>query len=407
MKEKISKLMSFVYTFVLSRKKNGRDIRNRQYLLIVAGHMGNALLITDGLMELKKHCEKNGIQLSIACDPYMWKTLNNLDDLSGITYLDGLLSDNARFFIRNLVEMHKKVKGLAFEKIITSLPINNVDHFLGITIPCRENWCIKDDIERKRSIRTLGFGFIERGYSNLISVPIDLHETMRYKKLFTGVGVGDYKTSIHDMRHILRSQNSQLIPDSKYVTVALDSMNPNRRWKLEKFSALIQHLLDRYPYDIILTGTNIDEEAFEKTIWNRYGENQRVINLIGKTGFYEWLYILSRAEFHIGVDSGSIHFATCIGVQAYCITGVWDAHRVFPYNCEEVPEGLHEPICIYRSDVDYTKLPCYACKVKGTEFGTGNKKCKTMCSSGEPCECLNMVTPEDVMKCIDAHYMKS
>ncbi len=407
MKTSLNKLISLIYTFFLSRKKNHRHIYNNKYLLIVCGHMGNAILIIDGLIELVNYCKESGKELSIACDPYMWKTLNNLHDLSDVKYLENVLVDNARFFIGNLTKMHRMVRGLEYEKIITSLPINNVDHFLAITIPCRENWCIKDDIVRSKSLRTIGFGYIEKCYSNLVIAPVDMHETMRYKKLFTGVGVKDYKTSIHDLRGVLKVQKSNYIPDNKYITIALDSMNPNRRWKLEKFSELIEKLLERFPYDIVLTGTNINKDDFEKNITAKFSSNKRIIDLVGKTGFYEWLYILSKAEFHIGVDSGSIHYATSSGAQAYCITGVWDGHRVFPYSCENVPDGLHEPICVYRTDLDYSKMPCYACKVRGTEFGTLNAECKERCTRGEPCECLEMVNADNVIETVMVNYGKS
>ncbi|MBQ7586830.1 MAG: hypothetical protein IJT37_02255 [Lachnospiraceae bacterium] len=404
MKSYLNKFIGLIYTFFLSRNKNRREINNDKYLLIICGHMGNAILIIDGLMELINYCRDTGKELSIVCDPYMWKTLNNLQELKDVNYLENVLADNARFFIGNLTRMHKLVKGLEYEKIITSLPINNVDHFLAITIPCKENWCIKDDIERIRSMRTIGFGFIEKCYSNMVVSNVDMHETQRYKKLFMSVGVNDYQTSIHDLRGTLRTQNSKYIPSNKYITIALDSMNPNRKWRLEKYSLLIEKLLQKYSYDIVLTGTNVNEIEFEKCIKVKFSNNERVIDLVGKTKFYEWLYILSKAEFHIGVDSGSIHFATSSGAQAYCITGVWDGHRVFPYHCDTLPEGLHEPICIYRTDLDYEKLPCYACKVRGTEFGTLNKACKKACKKGYPCECLENITVDDVIECLDANY---
>lgn len=403
MKTAFNKIISLVYTFFLSINKNRRRIHNNKYLIVIVGHMGNAILIIDGLVKLCEYCRKNNKEISIACDSYMWKTLNNLHDLSECRYLEGVLVNNGRFFIGNLMRMHKMVKGQKYEKIITTLPINNVDHFLAITVPCSENICIKDDIERTKSFRTLGFGFIEKRYSKLIPVPVDMHETMRYKVLFSNVGVKNYQTTIHDLRSTIRCVNSKFIPNNKYITMALDSMNPNRRWRLSKFAKLIDMLLSRYSFDILLTGTAVDKKEYDKYIGEKINSS-RVINLVGKTSFDEWLYILSKAEFHIGVDSGSIHFATSTGAQAYCITGVWDAHRVFPYSCEILPEGLHEPICVYRTDKDVSKMQCYACKVRGTEFGVHNHSCKQACKKGLPCECLDKVTPNDVLRSIINNY---
>lgn len=390
------KVLSIIYMLYLKAKMNNKEVNTNRILIIIGGHMGNGLLILDSLFHFSDYLNSEGKEADVICERGIWKIINEYVDCSKINYIEDIIGGSERLRLKDLKRINKVMQNKEYDIIINTLNNNNIYHFIATCTRSNRRVSLKEDCKRKKSIRSIIERLFVIGYTYFISVPVNLHEIMRYRLLFEYIGVPHYTTKVFTIKAY---NTSVILPNNHYITIAIDSMNTKRRWRLINFSELVKHLLHDYNYDICLTGTKVNETEFQ-TLFRDILEDHRVHSYIGKTSFFEWLDLLSHSQFHIGVDSGSIHFATSVGVQSYCITGVWDGHRVFPY-CVEKTEGNKMPICIYRSDIKIEELHCFACKIRGYDFGTNNKKCRKMCLSGCPCECLNKVTVEDVLNAIE------
>lgn len=389
----ISRGFGFVYAFIKRMTKKKGLIKNNQILIVATGHIGNAIIDAPAIEDLSKFYKSIGKRVCLLCSDAMNSAFDLVIDLSEVTFLGNNYhyGDRGTYFsvVRQTLN---NLKGHGFEKIIVTL--TNCDplaHYIVACVPTNESWGIFDDVKQE-------YGYIrhyfERYYTNKVMVPVDLHETQRLKLMLEQLGCHGHRTRIS---YIPKQMES--LKRAPYITVAVDSMSTSRRWVSEKFVALIHKLLESYSYDVYLTGNHVTEH--ETQVYEAAFDKQlRVKNYIGKTSFKEWIELLRHSRFHIGVDSGSIHVAASVGTQSFCLTGVWDAKRVMPYQIDEKDDSTMEPICIYRSDVDINEMDCYACKVYRTRIGRGNKECYSLCMNGRPCLCLGKIEVEDVERSI-------
>lgn len=209
-----------------------------------------------------------------------------------------------------------------------------------------------------------------------------MHEFQRLKMLIQLFGEKDYKTAIHYIQPQTLKTNTERQP---YITIAMDSMCTQRRWKKEQYALLVDNLLRSYPYDIYCTGGTLANEVYHYC-YERIKDKNRFFNFAAKTTVIEWFELIRGAVFHIGVDSGSIHVAASVGTQAFCLVGVWDGKRALPYVTDKEDKRTCSPVCVYREDIN--DLKCYACKVYGGRYGVGNTICYKTCQKGEACLCL-------------------
>jgi len=106
--------------------------------------------------------------------------------------------------------------------------------------------------------------------------------------------------------------------------------SPMRQWPLEKFSELIELLLEQRQFNIALIG-GADEKELAAQILDRIGCRDHVINLVGRIGLKELPNLLAVAAFFVGNNSGPQHLAAALGIPTIGIfSGVVDAHEWGP-----------------------------------------------------------------------------
>lgn len=389
----LSKGMGFTYASVKRLLKNKKTVNNNKILIIATGHIGNAIMDAGAMAYLSKYYQRQGKQVCFLCSNEMRNAFSLVMDLDQITFL----SDKYHYvgiatYFSSVKQTLDNLKGWEFERIIVTLTsCDPLVHYVVATTPANESWGVFDDTKCEHGYFR---HYFERYYTNKVMVPIDMQEAQRLKLLLEQLGCSGFQTSIQYIP--VQMDYPERAP---YITVAVDSTSTQRRWVAEKFVALVSRLLEEYPYDVYLTGNQLasDESALYDSA---FGEEPRVKNYIGKTGFKEWIEMLRHGQFHIGVDSGSIHVAASVGTQAFCLSGVWDGKRCLPYQIDKRDGRTVGPICIYRSDVVIEEMPCYACQVKKTRIGRGNDECYRECMEGRPCLCLQKIEVDDVVSAI-------
>lgn len=383
----------FVLFVILKRRKpNKKTDKENNVLLVPGGHMGDVLVEISAWQSIIEHYQQQGKQIYILSTKIAWNVFQMTMDTNKLHYFEGdCCVDGTGWSLNVARKLFSSFKTIYFDTIIGHLR-DNYSQFIINAIPARQKYIILpqifcDGVQGKIISRICA----DTGTKKVIRSP-GISETEYWKQLL----------------HILKIPNNYLhimpIPkhcekpmrQGKYVTISVDSLNPIRRWPTESFVELIAWLLENYKYDVCITGQKVSSDELSK--YNQFTSDKRFFNLVNQVSFNEWVELIRGAQFHIGVDSGSIHIAASVGTQAFCLAGVWHGMEFMPYHLAEI-ENTKKPICIYREDVSIDTLNCYGCAAK-RGYGYGNAECLAQCRASQPCLCLSKITPDDVMAAI-------
>lgn len=378
---------------MLKRRKLCKTDQENNVLLIPGGHMGDVLVEISAWQHIIEHYQQQGKQIYILSTKIAWNVLQMTIDTSKLHYFEGDCCVSGSGWSLNITKkLFHSIKTLYFDAIIGHLR-DNYSQLIVNAIPARQKYIILhkilcDGVQGK----FISWLCADTCTKKIIKAP-GISETEDWKQLLQILEIPN--NDLHITPIPKRCEKS--IRQGEYVTISVDSLTTQRRWPIESFIELISGLLENYQYDICITGQKVSPDELSK--YNQFASNTRFFNLINQLGFSEWVELIRGAQFHIGVDSGSIHIAASVGTQAFCLSGVWHGMEFMPYRLSEI-EGTKKPICIYREDVSIDTLNCYGCAAKRREYGYGNAECLAQCRAGRPCLCLSKITPDDVMNAI-------
>lgn len=379
-------------------KQNGNRV-----LLIMDGGLGDALLDAQALDELIRYYYSKGKEVYVVCSAAngtMFQTLVTLPNVHFFPcdFMSGDLGSERKF--RALKDTLDELNSIGFEQVVVRYNRNGLRNFYvtGGVIANRKTAVFYDN-NPKLLKKKYGYLLSRFIVDEIIEIPRGLSQQVDRSRAFVqALGVKEYRTRLP----YLPKQCEYVFSEQPYITVTVDSSSAAKRWPVKRFIELIQKLLERYEYDVVLTGSNTAAEDIEEYEANLCSVSEgRVKNLIGKTDIKEWIELIRNSRFHIGVDSSSIHVAAAVGTQAFCLAGVWDGDRFFPYRMDEHTDGTTEPVCIYpKSYRESSSLACRNCNERGG-YGYGNKSCYARCKEKKPCLCLQNIHVQDVLKAIE------
>lgn len=102
----------------------------------------------------------------------------------------------------------------------------------------------------------------------------------------------------------------------------------SKRWPLERFVRVINHLVQTYQATVVLVG-DIDEQETAVTISGLL--SNPIINLAGQLDLGEIGALCEIADLYIGNDTGPTHVATAVGCPTIAIFGPSDPTISAPY----------------------------------------------------------------------------
>jgi ADP-heptose:LPS heptosyltransferase len=124
------------------------------------------------------------------------------------------------------------------------------------------------------------------------------------------------------------------LSDRRIIAVAPGSIQPHKRWPLEKFISLCQKLAFDFDVYFIVVGTPND-----KDLGRRFADkfNGRVINLAGDTSISQSAAILERCELLIGNDGGAMHLGSAMRCPTVSIvSGIEYPNSIEPWFSQEL-----------------------------------------------------------------------
>lgn len=387
-REYISKLFTLLKGYTTKNIDGGDGV-----LIIEGGHIGDMLMDATALYTIITYYQKSGKEVSMICSPPLWDMLLRCYDLRDVDFIGNAFSyEHSNYeYVRNVV---REINGKKYEIIIG---INNGQtrvSYLMANIPAKIKWGIiqQECSDIKSKIKRLAFNCC---YTNIIWC-----DNRRFQIRYLCDLMKELHIDYSAQNVFLPSRQGIHILSRPYITVAVDSANPIKRWSTHKFVDLIHKLVKRYGADICLIGTKVSQDTQRQLEIGLQDVSQNIVNLIGKTSLSEWIELIRGSRFLIGVDSGSIHVAAAVGTLAFSLIGVWTAYKCMPYDVDIVTDGTVLPICVYRSDTDVESLPCFDCEGRGGA-GSCNAECAAQIKAGGSYLCLSKLTPDDVMEAIE------
>lgn len=377
----IKKLFSKIY-----KKSYGNKHKNKKILILIEPPgIGDVVLLLDSLYNLSRYLnESNGYDVYLAVDESTSRFLMSCNATFGFriikmnfnpaykygcaVYKNNFSKLNFQFWDLIISADHLGnylkllLMGLSYGRIISSeirhdLPL--LDRLLEPLLSDLKKISFQDDGIKMINKTAIGEAVIREAV---------ISEESKTKPVFNR-----YK--------IISSQSSNL--SNMYCCVSAGIAKGHdyeyKAWEIDRHCELLNYILSHTKVDIVLIGSEDDKENNGK-LFGMLKNNERVINLTGKTSFKEWIALLANAQFVIGNDSGYIHLSYALGVQAFVIAGYWDYGRFLPYAKYDEEDAV--PI-----DIRVARPECALCAY-------GN-------SSPKKQECDLLVKEKGIYKCID------
>lgn len=101
-----------------------------------------------------------------------------------------------------------------------------------------------------------------------------------------------------------------------------------RNWRVERYAAVIDHLVARHAARVVLTG---GPSALEAGYGERLAEGGAAENLVGRTTLKQLAALLAAADLVICPDSGPAHMATALGTAVVGLYATSNPDRTGPY----------------------------------------------------------------------------
>lgn len=180
-------------------------------------------------------------------------------------------------------------------------------------------------------------------------------------------------------------------PDKKFIVLHPFPRLPFKYWKIIAWQTLIDYL-QKQDYQIVISGGKSKKELdYIKPLLTK-----NIISIAGKLTLAETAKLISRAEFFIGVDTGTSHLAAATGVKTITLFGPTNISRWSPFPKDYLkPKPPFKDIAGIQniSNVTIISANCTCKNILG-------KKLTTDCHNHEQAEsdCMQEIQPEEIIK---------
>lgn len=195
-------------------------------------------------------------------------------------------------------------------------------------------------------------------------------------RYFPSIKITESSIYLNEEKHLsVLITKYQNIFDKEYISINPVSSSEIRNWTFDNFRKIIEYILNKYPYDVILLGEKSQKNYLQKMVFDK----NRVHNFSGKTNLLESFTILKKSKIFLGVDSALAHAAIYFKIPRILLVGGG-------------PYGLIFPIEFYKKDIPDQKLVFKEMDCFG---------CNWICKFNEP-YCLNAINSNQVIEIINS-----
>ncbi len=240
--------------------------------------------------------------------------------------------------ISEIIEIESGSKKNIFSRIIKEINLwrkirlKKYDYCFFLTTQWRVvpiSWAIGDakkaavdDKKRRRKLWTLSFSaiFPEALENHIVKRNLSALETLGLK-VFSDDLVLD-SPHLDDEYQSLLNDYSFFSETESYCVLHPTSRKEKKLWQREKFAHLINFLLKKDLAVVVTSGPDTKEIAYVNDILNKANiNNEKVLNLSGKTSLTSLAALIRGSLFFIGLDSVASHIAASVDRDSITLFG--------------------------------------------------------------------------------------
>jgi len=293
-------------------------------------------------------------------------------------YFDEVIPfERGELFIRNFRRTARRAKALECDLLLhTSFSRDIAAEALASFIPAGKKMSVP--YTHLLNIRMEKWG--RRIYDEWFDIPLNEMCLVQNAMMVRALGMPDFRCSIPSLPPMDATPKFYL-PENYYVICPGGSAYI-KKWRSENYFAVAKYVKQHSDIKCVLVGEMHEGELDE--LFRDRGEVE-FYSFVGKTDIDELQYIISRAKFAVGNDTGTTHVAATLGVPYIAISAAVSANRFYPYKTEREGGGV-APVFV-RADVECAgcafSLETFVKCIDGVEY---TKK-----------KCIEMIKVEDVI----------
>jgi len=116
---------------------------------------------------------------------------------------------------------------------------------------------------------------------------------------------------------------------AKYAIIAPFSGKEIKEWVPEHWAKIADYLFENYKLRSFIVGSKNDMKAAMNILQSG---NHGILNITGCTTLKQLSVLMSRSQLVLGVDSGSLHLASCFDIPIVALFGPTHQHEFKPYS---------------------------------------------------------------------------
>ena len=290
--------------------------------------------------------------------------------LAGLSYLDSLI----------IYDKHGRDRGtLGMLKIASRLRRERFDLALSAHRSTRTALLLAlSGIPARVGFKQSAASFL---YTHLAGRNQDSHETIRNLSLLGPLGIKVEALSRKPVLPVIGEEANHVfgylgvgLPrgEGPLIIVAPGSVWGTKQWFAERFTELIERLIEAYAARVILVGSPLDRAQADKVA---AACNAEFLDLVGMTDLRGLVALVSRADLVVSGDSAPMHIAWATDIPCVAIFG------------STVPQQGFAPLSERSRVVEIKGLECRPCSAHGPH----------KCSLGH-FRCMYGITVEMVME---------
>lgn len=313
----IDKIGYFLFKF---KNKKFEFKKADNILLVIYGGLGDGLLFTTVLKSLRENFSKSNIDILANKD--IAKILENNP------YIDDILISDIKWGYKYPLSIFNIIKILKHNKTRYDLAVCLRAYFDNGILPV----FLSAKVDNIIGYKTGGFGFL---LDKTVSWQDGINETNHYLDLIKQIcskcsldkpelfyDKEKIKAELSDILH-----KSEISESDKFIILHPTSKDERKSLSYKQSIELIEKLLNKTGYKILVTGTDLDLSYFKKI--NII--NKRLIGLHGKINIMQLLELLKISKFIITVDTFIAHLAGISGTKTVVFwSGVTDIRQWGP-----------------------------------------------------------------------------
>lgn len=151
-------------------------------------------------------------------------------------------------------------------------------------------------------------------YTHMMFYNVNMPIRETYLQMARILPLKEETSELHKLCEETSRLRPEIIPDSIHsknhivINCNASDLREERKWPLDRFAGLINYILNNYTFTIYLIGAG-NETSHVAELIKRIPENNRIINLAGKTNIDELIALIRHSRMMITNDTGPMHIA--------------------------------------------------------------------------------------------------